>query len=434
MTDTVTRPTLSERTDAKIREVLTGQRRGVGSLLLFAGPAVVASIAYMDPGNFATNIQAGSGYGYSLLWVVLMANLIAMMFQALSAKLSIVTGRNLAEMCHDQFSTPVRIVMWIVSEIAAMATDLAEFLGGAIGLSLLFGMPLLAGMAVTAVVTYGILLFDGRGFRPMELIIGALVSVIGICYVIEMFIAPVDWAAAGLGVITPSMPNAAALTISVGIIGATVMPHALYLHSGLTQHRATARNDAERKALLRFSNWECVIALAVAGMVNMAMVIMAAAAFHAGHTDVAEIETAYHTLTPLLGGAAAMVFLISLMASGMSSSAVGTMAGQMIMQGFVGFHIPIWLRRLVTMLPAFVVVLMGVNTTDALVYSQVVLSFALPIPMIALVMFTRNPAIMGSFANKRLLDIAAIVGTVIILCLNAVLLLQTFGVPVPGLG
>lgn len=196
----------------------------------------------------------------------------------------------------------------------------------------------------------------------------------------------------------------------------------------------TARNDAERKTLLRFSNWECVIALAVAGMVNMAMVIMAAAAFHAGHTDVAEIETAYHTLTPLLGGAAAMVFLISLMASGMSSSAVGTMAGQMIMQGFVGFHIPIWLRRLVTMLPAFVVVLMGVNTTDALVYSQVVLSFALPIPMIALVMFTRNPAIMGSFANKRLLDIAAIVGTIIILCLNAVLLLQTFGVPVPGLG
>lgn len=434
MTDTVTRPTLSERTDAKIREVLTGQRRGVGSLLLFAGPAVVASIAYMDPGNFATNIQAGSGYGYSLLWVVLMANLIAMMFQALSAKLGIVTGRNLAEMCHDQFSTPVRIIMWIVSEIAAMATDLAEFLGGAIGLSLLFGMPLLAGMAVTAVVTYGILLFDNRGFRPMELIIGALVSVIGICYVIEMFIAPVDWAAAGLGVITPSMPDAAALTISVGIIGATVMPHALYLHSGLTQHRATARNDAERKTLLRFSNWECVIALAVAGMVNMAMVIMAAAAFHAGHTDVAEIETAYHTLTPLLGGAAAMVFLISLMASGMSSSAVGTMAGQMIMQGFVGFHIPIWLRRLVTMLPAFVVVLMGVNTTDALVYSQVVLSFALPIPMIALVMFTRNPAIMGSFANKRLLDIAAIVGTVIILCLNAVLLLQTFGVPVPGLG
>ena len=218
------------------------------------------------------------------------------------------------------------------------------------------------------------------------------------------------------------MPDAAALTISVGIIGATVMPHAVYLHSGLTQHRAPGRDDSERRKLLRFSNWECVIALAVAGAVNMAMVIMASAAFHAGHPEVAEIETAYHTLTPLLGGAAAGVFLVSLMASGISSSTVGTMAGQMIMQGFVGFRIPIWVRRLVTMLPAFAVVLMGVNTTDALVYSQVVLSFALPIPMIALVLFTRNRAIMGDFANGRLTDIVAIVGAIVILCLNVVLL------------
>jgi len=434
MTDTVTRQTLSERTDAQIREVLAGRRRGVRSLLLFAGPAVIASIAYMDPGNFATNIQAGSRYGYSLLWVVLMANLIAMLFQALSAKLGIVTGRNLAEMCRDQFSTPVRIAMWVVSEVAAMATDLAEFLGGAIGLALLFHMPLLAGMAVTAVVTYGVLLFEGRGFRPIELIIGALVAVIGLSYLVEMFIAPVAWGQAGLGVILPSMPDAAALTISVGVIGATVMPHAVYLHSGLTQNRAPARNDAERRTLLSFSNWECVIALAVAGAVNMAMVIMASAAFHAGHPDVSEIETAYHTLTPLLGGAAAGVFLISLMASGISSSAVGTMAGQMIMQGFVGFRIPVWVRRLVTMLPAFAVVLWGANTTEALVYSQVVLSFALPIPMIALVMFTRNRAIMGDFVNGRLTDAVAIIGTIVILGLNVVLLLQTFGVPIPGLG
>jgi manganese transport protein len=433
MTDTVARQTLSDRTDMQIREVLAGRRGGVRSILLFAGPAVIASIAYMDPGNFATNIQAGAGYGYSLLWVVLMANLIAMLFQALSAKLGIVTSRNLAEMCRDQFSAPVRYAMWVISEIAAMATDLAEFLGGAIGLSLLFQMPLIAGMAVTAVVTYGILLVEGRGFRPMELIIGALVVTIGLCYVIEMFIAPVAWGQAGLGMILPSMPDARALTISVGIIGATVMPHAVYLHSGLTQHRAPGRDDGERRKLVRFSNWECVIALAIAGAVNMAMVIMAAAAFHAGHPDVAEIETAYHTLTPLLGGAAAAVFLVSLMASGISSSAVGTMAGQMIMQGFVGFHIPIWVRRLVTMLPAFVVVLMSANTTDALVYSQVVLSFALPIPMIALVMFTRSQAIMGDFANGRLTDIVAIVGTIVILCLNVVLLLQTFGVPIPGL-
>ena len=362
-----------------------------------------------------------------------MANLIAMLFQALSAKLGIVTGRNLAEMCHDRFSAPVRIAMWIVSEVAAMATDLAEFLGGAIGLSLLIGMPLMAGMMVTAIVTYGILIFEGRGFRPMELIIGALVAVIGLCYLIEMFIAPVAWEQAGLGMVIPSMPDAAALTISVGIIGAMVMPHALYLHSGLTQNRASGTDEPERRMLLRFSNRECIMALAFAGAVNMAMVMMAAAAFHEGHSDVAEIETAYHTLTPLLGAAAAGVFLLSLMASGISSSAVGTMAGQMIMQGFVGIRIPVWVRRVVTMVPAFAIVASGVNATEALVVSQVVLSFALPIPMVALVLFTRNRAIMGEFANNRLTDVAAIVGTVIILCLNAVLLLQTFGVPFPGL-
>jgi len=427
------RPTLTDKTTINIREVLAGKRRGARSALLFAGPAVIVSIAYMDPGNYATNIQAGAAFGYSLLWVVLMASLIAMLFQALSAKLGIVTGRNLAEMCHKQFPRPVVYAMWGISEVAAMATDLAEFLGGAIGLSLLFKIPLIAGMAVTALVTYGILLFERRGFRPIELIIGALVSVVGLCFLIEMFIAPVAWGQAGLHAVVPSIPNAAALTISVGIIGATIMPHAVYLHSGLTQARAPARNANERRSLLRFSNWECIIALTIAGAVNMAMVMMASAAFHAGHSDVSEIETAYHTLGPLLGGGAAAVFLISLMASGISSSAVGTMAGQMIMQGFVGFRIPIVVRRLVTMVPAFVVVGLGINATYALVISQVVLSFALPIPMIALVLFTRRRDLMGEFVNSRLTNIAAILGTVIILLLNAVLLLQTFGVPIQGL-
>ena len=435
MSDLTAADTVTNRTTLAIRDVLDGRRRGGWrSARLFVGPAVIASIAYMDPGNFATNIQAGSRFGYALLWVVLMANLIAMLFQALSAKLGIVTGRNLAEMCREQFPTKTRYAMWAVSEVAAMATDLAEFLGGAIGLSLLFGLPLLAGMAVTAVITYGILMFEGRGFRPMEMIIGVMVAVIGLCYLIEMLIAPVDWSQAGLGLVVPSMPNAAALAISVGIIGATVMPHAVYLHSGLTQGRAAARHDADRRTLLRFSNREVVVALAVAGMVNMAMVIMAAAAFHNGHSDVAEIETAYLTLTPLLGAAAATVFLISLLASGVSSSVVGTMAGQMIMQGFVGFRIPIWVRRLVTMVPAFAVIAAGVNATEALVFSQIVLSFALPIPMIALVLFTRRRDIMGEFVNSRLTDAAAIVGTVVVLSLNAVLLLQTFGVPIPGLG
>jgi len=424
---------LTERTVEAIRAVLGGERRGPLNARFFIGPAVIASIAYMDPGNFATNIQGGAKYGYTLLWVVLTANLIAMLFQGLSAKLGIVTGTNLAEMCRKQFRRPVVWAMWGVSEVAAMATDLAEFLGGAIGLALLFNLPLIVGMAITAVVTYGILSFERGGFRPMELIIAALVAIIGGCYLIEMFIAPVDWGAAAFHTFVPQMPDGEALMISVGIIGATVMPHAVYLHSGLTQARAPARDASERHKLLRFSNTEVVVALAVAGLVNMAMVMMAASAFHAGHSEVAEIETAYHTLTPLLGGAAAGFFLVSLIASGTSSSVVGTMAGQMIMQGFVGFRIPIWVRRLVTMIPAFVVVGMGVNATQALVISQVVLSIALPVPMIALVLFTARGDIMGEFKNRRLINWAAWVSAAVVLTLNVVLIVQTFGVPIPGL-
>jgi len=413
--------------------VLAGQRGGLRAYAVFAGPAVIASIAYMDPGNFATNIQAGAKYGYGLLWVVLLANVIAMLFQALSAKLGIVTGRNLAELCRDHFPRPVVWAMWVVSEIAAMATDLAEFLGGAIGLALLLHMPLLAGMAVTAVVTYGLLMFERFGFRPIELIIGAMVSVIGLCYLVEMFIAPVDWASAAVHTFTPQLADAAALLLAVGIIGATVMPHAVYLHSGLTQGRMPVRDDGERRKVLRFSNQEVIVALTVAGLVNMAMVMMASGAFHAGHPDVAEIETAYHTLTPLLGAAAAGVFLLSLVVSGVSASTVGTMAGQMIMQGFVGFRIPIWVRRLVTMLPAFVVVGLGVNATNALVVSQVVLSIALPLPMIALLIFTGRRDIMGAFTNGRLTRVAALAATAVVLVLNTFLIIQTLGVAIPGL-
>jgi len=427
------RGSLTERTVAIARQVLDGQRGGLRAYLAFAGPAVIASIAYMDPGNFATNIQAGAKYGYGLLWVVLLANLIAMLFQALSAKLGIVTGRNLAEMCRDQFPRPVVWAMWVVSEVAAMATDLAEFLGGAIGLSLLFQTPLLVGMIITGIVTYGILMFEGFGFRPIELIIGSMVSLIGLCYLVEIFIAPVDWGSAVFHTVVPQIADAEALLLSVGIIGATVMPHAVYLHSGLTQSRMPVRDHTERRKVLRFSNQEVIIALAVAGLVNMAMVMMASGAFHAGHPDVAEIETAYHTLTPLLGAGAAGVFLLSLIASGVSSSTVGTMAGQMIMQGFVGFRIPIWVRRLVTMIPAFVVVGLGANATNALVISQVVLSIALPLPMISLLMFTRRADIMGQFANSRLTHIAALVGTAIVLLLNTFLIVQTIGIPIPGL-
>ncbi len=434
MTDLIDRPaSLSERTAAAASGLLAGQRAGLRAYLAFVGPAVVASIAYMDPGNFATNIQAGAKYGYGLLWVVLLANLIAMLFQALSAKLGIVTGRNLAEMCRDHFSQPVVWTMWVISEVAAMATDLAEFLGGAIGLSLLFSIPLFYGMIVTGVIVYAILMFERFGFRPVELIIGNLVAIIALCYLIEMFIAPIEWRSAALHTVLPQITDAQALLLAVGIIGATVMPHAVYLHSGLTQARIPTRDESEKRTVVRISNTEVIAALAIAGMVNMAMVMMASSAFHAGHSDVAEIETAYHTLTPLLGIAAAGVFLLSLLASGVSSSTVGTMAGQMIMQGFVGFRIPIWVRRLVTMLPAFVVVGVGANATNALVISQVVLSIALPLPMIALIMFTRRRDIMGQFVNGRLTDFVAIAGAVVVLLLNGLLILQTLGVTIPGL-
>ncbi|MDE2284100.1 MAG: Nramp family divalent metal transporter [Hyphomicrobiales bacterium] len=427
------RQTLSERTVGSARQVLTGMPAGWRGYAAFAGPAVIASIAYVDPGNFATNIQAGAKYGYGLLWVVLLANLIAMLFQALSAKLGIVTGHNLAELCRDHFSRPIVLAMWMVSEIAAMATDLAEFLGGAIGLSLLFHLPLLHGMIITAIVTYGLLLIGNFGFRPIELIIAGMVSVIAFCYVLEMFIVPIDWGAAAVHTLVPQLPDGQALLLAVGIIGATVMPHAVYLHSGLTQARMPVRDDAELRKVLQFSNREVVAALSVVSLVNLAMVMMASSAFHAGHAEVAEIETAYHMLTPLLGTGAALVFLISLIVSGLSASTVGTMAGQMIMQGFVGFRIPIWVRRLVTMLPAFVVVAAGFNATNALVISQVILSITLPLPMIALLIFTGRTDIMGTFVNGLLTRIAAAIGAVVVLLLNFVLIVQAFGIALPDI-
>ncbi|MDR3463251.1 MAG: Nramp family divalent metal transporter [Beijerinckiaceae bacterium] len=435
MADAIMKPTMSERVARDIGDILSGRRKGgLRAALLFAGPAVIASIAYMDPGNFATNIQAGSKYGYRLLWVVLLANMIAMLFQALSAKLGIVTGRNLAELCRTHYPPAVVLAMWSVSEIAAMATDLAEFLGGAIGLALLFKLPLMTGMVITGVVTYAILMVERKGFRPLELIIGALIGLIALSYLVELFIAPVDWPSVALGTVLPRLPDAAALTIAVGIIGATVMPHALFLHSGLTQARAPGADDPQRRKILRFSNREVIIALAVAGLVNMAMVIMAASAFHDKNSDIATIETAYHTLGPLLGRGAAGFFLLALIASGISSSVVGTLAGQLIMQGFTGFQIPVWFRRLVTMIPAFIVAGLGIDPTDALVYSQVVLSLALPVPMVALILFTGRRDVMGSFANSGRVQAVAFASAAGVLGLNIILILQTFGVVLPGLG
>jgi manganese transport protein len=416
----------SDQTVAQMREVLQGRRRGWHAVLPFAGPAVVVSIAYMDPGNFATNIQAGARYGYSLLWVVVAASLVAMLFQFLSAKLGLVTGESLAEVSRRHLRRPVVVVMWMISEFAAMATDLAEFLGGAIGFSLLLHIPMLAGMVITAILTYGLLLMQARGFRPLEVAIGALVGVVGLSYIAQLVVAPVDWAAALKHSVTPEFADGGALTVAVGIVGATVMPHALFLHSGLAGERIRPRSEQERTGLLRYARYEVLVALGVAGLVNLAMVIVAAGAFHAGHRDVAQIDTAYHTLTPLLGSAAAGLFLLSLIASGVSSSVVGTMAGQMIMQGFLRFTVPLWLRRLVTIIPSFVIVAMGVNTTRALVLSQVVLSLAVPVPMLALLWFTSSRSVMDARANGRILAAVALLAALLVLSLNAVLLVQAF--------
>ncbi len=401
-----------------------------------AGPALMASVAYMDPGNFATNIQAGAAYGYDLLWVVVAANLIAMLFQALSAKLGIVTGHNLAELSRDHFPRPVVLGMWAASEVAAMATDLAEFLGGALGLSLLTGMPLLAGMAVTGVATYAVLELQRRGVRPLEAVIGIMIGVIGACYLAELVIVPPDWRAAAVHAVVPRLADGTALMLAVGIVGATVMPHALYLHSGLAQQQAaqqqaTLAGPVRRRHLIRASNREVLLALGLAGLVNMAMLAMAARTFHDGaHDGIAEIGEAYRTLVPVAGPAAAGLFLAALIASGWSSSAVGTLAGQMIMQGFLRVRVPVWARRLATMLPAFAVVAAGVDATRALVASQVVLSLALPVPMAALLVLARRPAVMGRFALGRGAAAVAGAAAALVMGLNAVLVWQAIAASV----
>ena len=401
---------------------LRGERKGARGFLPFVGPAIVASVAYMDPGNFATNIQAGARHGYTLLWVVVAANLIAMLFQALSARIGIVSGYSLATLCRLHFPRPVSLSMWVASEIAAMATDLAETVGAAIGLSLLTGLPLIHALTLAMILTWALLSLQSRGFRPLELIIAGFVGIIGLCYLIELAISPPDGRLFAWHAVVPELRDADALMLAVGIVGATVMPHAIYLHSALMPGRMPTASPAETAAVLRRSNIEVVVALSFAGLVNLAMVTMAASMFHADHPEVAEIETAYRTLLPLMGGFAAMVFMASLLASGVSSSVVGTMAGQTIMGDFLTFRTPLWVRRVVTMAPAFAVVAWGANPTQALVVSQVVLSLVLPVPMISLAVLVFRPAIMGAFLPGRLTRAAAIGGTVVVLGLNMVLL------------
>ena len=380
----------------------------------------------MDPGNFAINIQGGATFGYRLLWVVVLANLMAMLFQGLSAKLGIATGKNLAELSREQAPRPVALTMWVVSEFGAMATDLAEFLGAIIALNLLFHVPMLAGAILTGVITYTILSLHRYGFRAMETLIGSLVGIIAICYLLETLLSKPNWHAVLYHSVVPWLGGPSSLFLAVGIVGATVMPHAIYLHSALTQDRVVAENAEHRRRVVRFSYVDVIVALGIAGLVNLAMMYMAAAVFnHTGHAGVADITTAYRTLVPLLGNIAAVVFLISLLASGISSSVVGTMAGQVIMQSFVGFAVPMWVRRIVTMLPAVVVVALGLNVTETLIVSQVILSFVLPVPVIALVWLGSRGGVMGDMVNRPLVTALAGAAGVVILGLNAVLIWTT---------
>jgi manganese transport protein len=404
-----------------------GGKGRLASLLPFMGPAFIASVAYIDPGNFATNIQGGAQFGYTLLWVIAASNLMAMLVQILSAKLGIATGRNLAELCRDHFSRPVVLVMWVVMEIVAIATDLAEFIGAAVGFTLLLSIPLWASGLLSAIATFLILGLERYGFRPLEAVITALVGIVSLSYLAETLLDKPAWSVLLYHTVVPRFSGAESILLATGIVGATVMPHAIYLHSALTQGRIVVKEPRLQKRLFHFEVVDVVVAMTIASLVNMAMLIMAAATFHKhGLTGVGTLETAYHTLQPLLGRASGVIFAVSLLASGLSSSAVGTMAGQIVMQGFLRRRIKVWIRRLVTIAPSMAVILMGWDPTRTLVISQVVLSFGLPFAIIPLILFSRRKDVMGVLVNSPLVTVLAGAVAALILALNIYLVYQVF--------
>ncbi|AWK84394.1 divalent metal cation transporter [Photobacterium damselae] len=387
--------------------------------LLLLGPAFIAAIGYIDPGNFATNIESGSSYGYQLLWVVLWANLMAMLIQYLSAKLGIVTGKNLAEHLRDYLPKWAIGPYWVQAEIIAIATDLAEFIGAAVGFQLVFGISLMEGAIITAVASILILMLNKRGQKPLEAVIGSLLMLVAVIYVVELFYAGPSSSELSKGLIVPSFNSAHEIYLAAGILGATVMPHVIYLHSALFKNSYGEKTETR----LRSTKVDVLIAMVIAGFVNIAIVAMAAAVFHySGNQHVAEIETAYMTLTPLVGKAASLLFGISLIASGLSSTVVGTMAGQVVMQGFVHFKIPMWVRRSVTMIPSFIVIGLGLDTTQILVMSQVVLSFGIALAIIPLLMFTNSERLMGEFKNTKTVNILGVVIVTLVLALNGYLM------------
>jgi manganese transport protein len=418
-----------DRTVKAARAVLQGKsKKGrFASMLPFLGPAFIASVAYVDPGNFATNIAGGAEFGYTLLWVILASNLMAILIQTLSAKLGIATGLNLAEQCRKHFKPWFVKFLWGLMELVAMATDLAEFLGAAIGFNLLLGIPLWLAGILTGITTFLILGLERKGFRPLEAVISSLVGVIAISYVIETILDKPEWGNVFYHAVVPMLPGSESVVLAAGILGATVMPHAIFLHSALMQGRVKVKKPEQLKRLFKFELVDVLIAMGIASLVNSAMLIMAASTFHSqGLTNVGSIQEAYKTLEPLLGRASQSVFAISLLASGLSSASVGTMAGQVIMQGFLHRDIPVWIRRLVTMIPSLIVIAIGLDPSRTLVISQVLLSFGLPFAIIPLIIFTSQKKIMGVLVNRKITTILAAGVATVIVVLNVYLLITTF--------
>jgi manganese transport protein len=396
-------------------------------LLPFLGPAFVACVAYIDPGNFATNIAGGSKYGYTLVWVIVAANLMAMLIQTLSAKLGIATGRNLAEICREQFSARTSFALWVQAELIAMATDLAEFLGAALGFHLLLGIRLFPAALITGVAAFLILGLQRFGFRPFEAVIAAIVGVVGFCYLGELFYAKPPLGTVAEHAFVPQFSGGESVLLAVGILGATVMPHVIYLHSALLQGRVLPKSEEQARRLYRFTRIDVVIAMTIAGLINVAMLVVAASTFYKGGLlHVESLERAHETLRGLLGGASGTLFALALLGSGLSSSTVGTLAGQVVMQGFIKRRIPVTLRRLVTMFPALIVIAIGLDPSRTLVISQVVLSFGIPFALVPLVVFTSKREIMGALVNHRATTVAATVIAALISGLNVFLLVQTF--------
>jgi manganese transport protein len=394
----------------------------------FLGPAFIACVAYIDPGNFATNIAGGAKYGYTLVWVIVASNLMAMLIQTLSAKLGIATGRNLPEVCRERFSRPVTLLLWLQAEAIAMATDLAEFVGAALGFHLLLGIGLFPAALITGVTAFLILGLQRFGFRPLEATIAAIVGVIGACYLAEIFYAQPSFGAVAHHAVVPKFAGGDSVLLAVGILGATVMPHVIYLHSALMQNRVRPENDEQALRLMRYTRVDVMLAMTLAGLINMAMLVTAASAFFgSGLLDVDSLDNAHKALRPILGGASATLFALALLASGLSSSTIGTMAGQVVMQGFLRRRIPLFVRRMVTMIPALVVIGLGRDPSRTLVISQVILSFGIPFALVPLVLFTSKREVMGVLVNRRLTTAIAVGVAGVICALNVFLLAQTFG-------